>query len=141
MSIKATTLFLLILIFSPIAYAENIAVIINKQNASNALSSEIIGDIYLDRIKRFPSGELATPLDLPKDMKITDEFYIKVVKKTPSQLQAHWSRLVFSGKGRPPKKVADPETVKSLVSKNNSMIGYINQEMTDNSIKVTLVTE
>ena len=123
--------------FSPVfAYADKIVVVVNNQNAADSLSSDLIGDIYLGRTSRFPTGEPAKPLDLPKGLTITNDFYAKVVKKTPAQLRAHWSRLVFTGKGRPPKRLADELAVKSVISERTDSIGYMYQGTADEAVKV-----
>lgn len=122
---------------SPVC-GEELVVIVNKQNSADALSSDIIGDIYLGRTSRFPTGEPATPIDLPKDLAITADFYSKVVKKTPAQLRAHWSRLVFTGKGRPPKRLVDEAEVKAAVSEDSQSIGYVTGETADEAVKVVL---
>ncbi len=134
-----TTCMLLLVLCASMAHSEEIVVIVNSQNPSSSLSDKLIGDIYLSRTKRFPTGERAEPLDLPKEMSITNDFYTKVVKKTPAQLQAHWSRLVFTGKGRPPKKLSDQETVKTAVAEKTYMLGYIDKNNADDSVKIMLV--
>ena len=129
---------LLMMFFTPQASAEHFVVIVNNDNRSNSLSSDLVSDIYLGRTKRFPTGEPAKPLDLPKHLSITNDFYTKVVKKSPAQLRAHWSRLVFTGKGRPPQKLADELEVKSMVSGDNEMIGYVYEQTADEEVKIIL---
>lgn len=130
------TLLSVLTLCSSAAYSEKIVVIVNNQNKADSLSSDLIGDIYLGRTSRFPSGEPAKPLDLPKGMAITHDFYAKVVKKTPAQLRAHWSRLVFTGKGRPPKRLSDESAVKSMVSERSDSIGYMYEETADDAVKI-----
>jgi ABC-type phosphate transport system substrate-binding protein len=130
-------LILLIVLPSPVC-SEGLVVIVNNQNHSDSLSSDLVSDIYLGRTKRFPTGEPAKPLDLPKNLSITNDFYTKVVKKSPAQLRAHWSRLVFTGKGRPPQKLADELKVKSMVYGDNEMIGYVYEQTADEEVKIIL---
>ncbi|GAA0859607.1 hypothetical protein [Aliiglaciecola litoralis] len=132
------TIFILQLGFSATVKAGSVVVIVNKNNQSDSLSSDLVGDIYLGRKKRFPTGELVEPLDLPKDLEITSDFYKKVVKKTPAQLRAHWSRLVFTGKGRPPKRIVDEAAVKTMVAEDKKLIGYVNEVSVDKDVKVIL---
>ncbi len=132
------TIFVLLFCVVLPARSEDLVVIVNNQNNSDSLSSDLIGDIYLGRTNRFPTGEPAKPIDLPKDLAITADFYSKVVRKTPAQLRAHWSRLVFTGKGRPPKRLADEAEVKAMVSENNQSIGYVSGGAADDAVKVVL---
>jgi len=130
-------LILLIILPSSVC-SEGLVVIVNNHNHSDSLSSDLVSDIYLGRTKRFPTGEPAKPLDLPKNLSITNDFYTKVVKKSPAQLRAHWSRLVFTGKGRPPERLSDELEMKSVVSENNHSIGYVYEENADEAVKVIL---
>ena len=130
-------LILLIILPSSVC-SEGLVVIVNNHNHSDSLSSDLVSDIYLGRTKRFPTGEPAKPLDLPKDLSITNDFYTKVVKKSPAQLRAHWSRLVFTGKGRPPERLSDELEMKSVVSENNHSIGYVYEKTADEAVKVIL---
>jgi ABC-type phosphate transport system substrate-binding protein len=50
-------------------------------------------------------------------------------------LNAHWSRIVFTGKGQPPKAVGDDSQVKEAVAKDKSLIGYIDSSALDSSVK------
>ena len=129
---------ILLIIFTSSVCSEGLVVIVNNHNNSDSLSSDLVSDIYLGRTKRFPSGEPAKPLDLPKNLSITNDFYTKVVKKSPAQLRAHWARLVFTGKGRPPQKLSDQLEVKSMVSEDNDMIGYVYEKTADEEVKIIL---
>lgn len=129
---------ILLVIFTSSVCSEGLVVIVNNHNHSDSLSSDLVSDIYLGRTKRFPTGEPAKPLDLPKNLSITNDFYTKVVKKSPAQLRAHWSRLVFTGKGRPPERLSDELEMKSVVSENNHSIGYVYEENADEAVKVIL---
>jgi hypothetical protein len=39
-------------------------------------------------------------VDLPNGQ-VRDEFYLKLTGKNPAQIQAYWSRLVFTGRALP----------------------------------------
>jgi hypothetical protein len=56
--------------------------------------------------------------------------------RSSSQVSAYWSKLVFTGKGIPPKEVADDAAVVDLVSKNPSVIGYIDKASVTDAVKV-----
>ncbi|MEZ5435291.1 MAG: hypothetical protein R3E67_01295 [Pseudomonadales bacterium] len=56
----------------------------------------------------------------------------------PRNLNAYWSRMVFSGQGQPPKKVADDAAVLALVRANPNLIGYVDAVSLNNSVKVLL---
>jgi len=48
-----------------------------------------------------------------------------VAKKSQSQFTAYWAKLMFTGKGVPPKVVDTEADMVALVAKNPSIIGYV----------------
>jgi hypothetical protein len=46
--------------------------------------------------------------------------------------------MVFTGKGTPPKEVADDAAVKSFVATTPGAVGYIDESKVDASVKVLL---
>jgi ABC-type phosphate transport system substrate-binding protein len=115
---------------SQAAYAD-IAVVGHPGAA--ALTKEQISDIYLGK------SQAAQPLDLPEASPVRASFYDKATGKDPAQIKATWARLAFTGKGQPPKEVADANAVKKEVAGNPKLIGYIDKSAADASVKVLLV--
>jgi ABC-type phosphate transport system substrate-binding protein len=119
---------------SVFAQAE-IAVVVHPSNAS-ALDSSAISRIFLGKLKSFDDGGQAVPINQESSMPATDEFNSKVLNKSGSQLKSYWSKLVFTGKGTPPKVVANDAEVISLISANPNLIGYIDATAVTGTVKV-----
>lgn len=77
-------------------------------------------------------------LDLPNSAPIKAAFYQKVSGHDLSQVKATWSRLIFTGKGQPPKELPDAIAVKKAVAADPKTIGYIEKSAADPSVKVLL---
>lgn len=129
-SVMAFTL----LVASSIASAE-LAVIVHPSNGA-ALDAKEIEKIFLAKAKTFSSGGDAIPVNQAEGKATRNEFDEKVLGKSASQLKAYWSKLVFTGKGSPPQDVADDAAVKTLISTNPNMIGYVDSGSVDGSVKV-----
>ncbi len=129
---KKILLFLVGSLFSAQLWAVN--VIVHPSN-NNALDKSSISRIFLGKAKTFPDGSSVTPINQNEGTPITDEFNDKVLGRSASQLKAYWSKLVFTGKGTPPKKVATDAEVIQMVANNPDMIGYISGDG-DGSVKV-----
>jgi len=115
------------------AFAE-VAVIVNPGNAS-AIDAETIKKIYLGKTKSFSNGSKANPVN--QDATATaDEFNDKVVGKSGSQLNAYWSKLVFTGKGTPPEKLSSDQAVIDFVAANGDAIGYVDSTKVNDKVKV-----
>lgn len=119
--------------FSP-AYAE-IAVIVHPSN-SNVISTSEIERIFLGKVSNFSDGSSAIPLNLGEENATRDEFNTKVLKRGGSQLKAYWSKMIFTGKGQPPKELADDAAAKAAVASNPNAISYIKSSSVDGGVKV-----
>jgi len=53
-----------------------------------------------------------------------------------SKLKGHWSKLIFTGKGTPPKEVSTDAEVIELVAANPNIIGYINASSVTDKVKI-----
>lgn len=123
-------------VFSSSLFAE-IAVIVHPSNA-NALTSDQVSKIFLGRDKTFPDGSQAVPVALAEGLPATDTFNTELLKRNSSQLKAYWSKLVFTGKGTPPKEFASDTEMVKLIAANPNLIGYVNLSAADASVKVVL---
>jgi len=53
-------------------------------------------------------------------------------------MKAYWSRLVFTGKGKPPMSVGSASEMLSAVAADSSAIGYVDASQVNDSVKVVL---
>jgi ABC-type phosphate transport system substrate-binding protein len=114
-----------------------VVVIVHPSNASG-LDAAAINRIYTGKEKSFSNGNKAIPISQISTAAATDEFNEKVLNKTSAQLKAYWSKLVFTGKGTPPKEMNDDQEVLKLVASNPDTIGYISSASVDSSVKVVM---
>ena len=132
---KVLSLLLLTLTLAATELKAEIAVVVNPANA-NAVSADDLNRLFLGRASSFADGAKATPLNLAEGLAAREEFDNKVLNRSSSQLKAYWSKLVFTGKGTPPKELADDAAVKAAVAADPSSIGYISSSSVDGSVKV-----
>ena len=121
--------------------AAQVVVVVSAKSPVSALSTEQVANIFLGKNMRYPTGAEAVPLDQHEDAAIRKEFYAKVTRRSPALLKAHWSKLLFTGKGQPPREVANGDAVKKLVAEHPKFIGYIDKNAVDDSVRVILVPE
>jgi len=65
-------------------------------------------------------------------------FLKEFVKKSPSQFKLTWKKMMFTGKGNPPKKFKDMKSLVEFVEKTDGAIGYITPDMKSDGIKVVV---
>ena len=113
-----------------------VAVIVSASNANSALDQDTISRVFLGKTSNFPDGSQAIPVDQNEGSASREAFNEKVLGKSSSQLKAYWSRLIFTGKGTPPKESGSDADIKNLVAKNPNLIGYVDSSVVDSSVKV-----
>lgn len=121
-------------LFSGVAQA-GLVVIVNPAGP-DALSKSQVSKLYLGKSKKLPNGTKVKVLENANGSAERQAFHAAVTGKSESQLQAYWSRLVFTGKGKPPKALGSASLIKSQVAANSAAIGYIDEADVDGSVKV-----
>ncbi len=125
---------LALLTWVPISFAE-LAIIVHKSNP-DTMTRDHLQMIFLGKTKGFPSAGKAVPLDLPEGNAARAVFLKKIAKKTQAQFTAYWAKLMFTGKGVPPRIVESEADMVALVAKNPSIIGYVDAAAVTDDVRV-----
>lgn len=128
------TMFTLSLFSNPL-YCE-VAVIVHTNN-QQSLTETDVKNLFTGKLKSFPDGNPAIILSLPEGDPNQSLFNQKVLGRSDAQVKAFWSKLMFTGKGTPPKEVSAEEMIK-LVSENPSTIGIIDSTMVSDKVRVLI---
>jgi ABC-type phosphate transport system substrate-binding protein len=123
------------------ASGAQVAVVVGANSAAAAMTTEQAAGLFLGKSDQLPGVGVALLLDQTESAAVRELFYTKVTGKSPAQVKAVWSRLVFSGKATPPKEIANSATVKKMVAANPNTIGYIEKSAIDSSVKVLLAVD
>jgi len=114
----------------------DVVAVVSSKSPISTLSKNQVADIFLGKAARFPDGSQAVPIDQAEASVIREEFYTKFTGKSPTQMKAHWSKIIFTGRGKPPKAVSNSIEAKKLIAANPQAIGYIERNSVDGSVKV-----
>ncbi|MCP2073135.1 UNVERIFIED_ORG: ABC-type phosphate transport system substrate-binding protein [Pseudomonas lini] len=117
------------------AIKADVVVVVATSNPVKTLARNQVADIFLGKTSRFPDGGQAVPIDQTEDSTTRDEFYSTFTGKSASQLKAHWSKIIFTGRGQPPQAVSSSAEVKKRIAENPETIGYIDARDVDSSVK------
>ena len=133
--VKCVCLIALSLSFGSARAVAEVVAVVSAKNPVTTLNKNQVTDIFLGKSSRFPDGSPAMPVDQSEGSTTRDEFYATVANKTPAQVKAHWSKIIFTGRGQPPKEVVNSSEVKKLLTGNPAAIGYIDKSALDASVK------
>lgn len=120
--------------------ADTVVVVVSPASPVTEMPRLHLSDLYLGRTSRLPDGQPAEPIDQEPGSEARREFYERFLGRSQSEIKAHWSKAVFTGRGRPPRDVADGEAMKELLSGNTRAVGYIDRSLVDESVRVVRVT-
>ena len=128
---------LLLFALTPLAVgAQSIVVVVNPGSGVESLSRNDVINIFLGGFRQFPSGIPALPIDLPQGHPAREEFYRLLVGKNPSEINTYWSRLIFSGKTRPPLQATRVEDAQAMVLGSVGAITYLDRSKVDGRFKI-----
>ncbi|MFZ6690760.1 hypothetical protein [Undibacterium sp. SXout20W] len=129
---KTRLLIILALSLNSLPALAEIVVVTNPANPATRMLPDQVAQFFLG------GSTIFTPLDHAKDSSLHKEFYEKVIKKSPSQVEAIWAKASFSGKGSPPKEFSNDAAIKKAVAAEPTALAYIDKASVDSSVKVLL---
>jgi ABC-type phosphate transport system substrate-binding protein len=121
----------------PFVNADIVAVVAAGSPIASLSKTQVI-DIFLGKRTRFPDGSDAVPIDQTEGSVARDEFYLQLAAMSPAQVQAFWSKIIFTGRGQPPRIANTVLELKKLLLANPNAIGYLDRSVLDSSFKVVL---
>ena len=119
-----------------VAGAESIVVVVNPGSGVETLSRNDVINIFLGSFRQLPSGIPALPVDLPQGHPARAEFYRLLVGKNPAEINTYWSRLIFSGKTRPPIQAQRVEDAMSMVQGSVGAITYLERSKVSGRLRI-----
>lgn len=127
--------FVLCFLFSFTASVNAGAIVVHKDNDSVLVKEDIV-QIFLLQVETFPNGTSAIPVDQIRQNQVRNRFTNEVLDSTLFRLRAHYSKLLFTGKGRPPIELKSDQDVITQVASNPRLIGYVSTVPDNRAVKV-----
>lgn len=117
------------------AFAD-VVVVVSEESPLTSLGRAELADIYLGRLSRLPNGKPVVPIDQEEGSAARDEFYSEYLGRSPAQIKSHWSKLIFTGRGHPPRSFASGPAVVERVAENPNAIGYIDRDHASDALRI-----
>ncbi len=116
-----------------------LAIIAHPSNNLAGITADQAAQLFLGKTGEFANGRRAVPVDQAAGSAMRAKFYKSVIRKDEGELKTYWAKLLFTGKGQPPREVGDDAAIKAHVAANPEAIGYIDGKFVDGSVKVLLI--
>ncbi len=116
----------------------DVVVVVAAGTPVESLDKRDLEDIFLGRTSTFPDGRPAMPVDLREGTPAREAFYRVFLGQSPAKMKAHWSKIVFTGRGSPPREVSSA-AARELIAGDGRAIGYLERALADSSVKIVEV--
>jgi ABC-type phosphate transport system substrate-binding protein len=124
---------------TPPAGADTVVVVVSAASGVTEMSRLHLADLYLGRTTRFPNGAQAVAIDQRPGSPVRAAFSAAFLGRSEAQVKAYWSKIIFTGRGRPPAEASGDEAVRDLIAGDPRAIGYIDPRLVNSTIRVVRV--
>lgn len=131
------TLFLVLSGLGSTANAEPV-VVVSAASALRQLSQDEVVNIFLGRYRRLPNGDTALPIDQPESSPVRADFYRRLVNKDLNEINAYWSRLIFSGRTSPPLQASSSADVIVWLLGQPGGVAYVDRMQVDKRLRIVM---
>jgi ABC-type phosphate transport system substrate-binding protein len=116
--------------------AAAIAVIVNIANPTGPLGASDLRPIFQTTKTKWDGGRDATPVNLPSDNKLRQEFDLAVLGLDPNRAARYWQDRKIRGGARAPKQVPSTGSVLAAVAADPGAVGYVTAREVNKTVKV-----
>ncbi|NVK57381.1 MAG: hypothetical protein HWE26_17390 [Alteromonadaceae bacterium] len=118
-----------------------IVVAVAKSSRIDNISKRELIDVFMGRFDVLENGERVQPVDYSGNSSLRWSFYKRLVGKNQKQINAYWSRLVFSGRAKPPVLVESVEQSVQFILKNPAGLAYFPAGRVSKEMRIVHVLE
>lgn len=117
--------FLIVILLCVTSFTVQAEIVVVSSRGLNiaALSENEVRQLFSGQLKVI-KGITLQALDLPAGNTYRDDFYRQLMGRSPEQMRAYWTRLIFTGQGKPPREVTSAQELITLLGSGN-YIGYL----------------
>lgn len=126
---------LFILPFFVSSVLAEVVVIVNP-SGPDELTKNQVKKLFLGKVTKLPNGNSVKVYELAKESRLHKDFHASVTDRTPAQVNAYWSKYVFTGLGKAPKIVSSAQLLRRKIAQNKNAIGYLDISDVDDSVKI-----
>ncbi|MDP5041401.1 MAG: phosphate ABC transporter substrate-binding protein [Paraglaciecola sp.] len=131
-----TTTLISAVIGCSISFYSNAEVVLIVHPSNDAsIDAKTAQRIFLGKENKFSNGKEALPINQVPESASRASFDTDTLGRSSTQVAAYWSKLVFTGKGIPPKEVNSDAEVIAIVSGNQDAVGYVDSASVTGAVK------
>lgn len=132
----ALSLSLSLLAGTPAVAEETVFLVAHPDVTTTQLNRDTARAIFAMRQRTWPNGQAARVFVLGNDHPVHARFAKELLNVYPHQLQLAWDRMVFSGTGQAPNRVATQAEMQERIATTPGALGYLEKEYLDDRIQI-----
>lgn len=114
-------------------------IIVHPKSTTTALAREALGDIFLKKAARWPTGEPALPVDQKSGTVVREVFSRAVLRRSTAAVRSYWMQRIFSGREVPPPELDGDAAVVNYVANHVGAVGYVSTSANVSTVKPLVV--
>lgn len=126
--------YVIILWFTTVIYAD-ISLVATKSCSFKAIDTKSLETLFMKKNSTYKDITVKV-LD---NSDIYDDFIIEYLKKVPTKLRIYWTRMIFTGTKKPPKKISQQELLRLHPNNNECIFTYTNKPLHDGWKKIDVI--
>jgi ABC-type phosphate transport system substrate-binding protein len=107
------------------AHAQSFRVVVNTSVADRTLSRVQLSRLFLKQDSKYPSGQIAVPVDQIASSPVRESFSKDVIGRGVGPVKTYWQQQIFAGRSSPPSEKARDAEVIAYVATTPGAIGYV----------------
>ena len=107
------------------AHGDTVAVVVNSSNSIQELSSEDVARLFLKKVRTWPDGRMASPVDQPGTSPVRATFGKQILGLTLGEQKEYWLTQTLSGRELPPRALEGDRAVLEYVGTQTGAIAYV----------------
>jgi len=130
---------LFVALLSPaLSMAADVVIVANKNVPSSSLSGDDVKQIFLGNKTTWDNGAKIVFV-VQERTDAGDAFLKEYVKKSASQYDNYWKKMVFTGKGKAPESFSSDNAIVEYVAQTPGAVGYVSSGAYTGSAKTIAV--
>jgi hypothetical protein len=118
------------------ASGQDLVVVVSINNPTSIMTKSQVIDLFMGRYIAFPNGQKANPVELMGDTETKKYFYQDLVGMSLARVNAYWSRVKFTGRIKPSKKVSSTGNITGMLATSPLSISYMLRKHVTKDLKV-----
>ncbi len=116
-----------------------VEIIIHPSSKVTTITRAELSKIFLKRLRTWSDGTRAEPVDQVPSSAAREEFSELVHGRSVVTVEVYWKRMIFSGRGVPPRELESDAAVIEFVRSTPGAVGYItDSEELEGVVKLTV---